>query len=395
MKWTSAVRRLWSAVLTFARARKIWTVPRGTDIVVLDGAGQSALVPLFGGHRYEVIHLSGEAIYVNPRLLLSALRHVLVTRRRAAGYVLAVLERMKPSIVVTFIDNSPVYQAVAQRYRAARFLAIQNGSRFLGHENPNRSPAIYHREFACFGRLEVDEFTQHGAQVEAYYPVGSLKDAYYRAARGKRAAVVKEFDLCLPSEFKPRTPFDCLWFLDYFDIVIRHVRRFCEQHGTTLCVALRNHPDVNPVRYEQELRYFSELLNGRAQMFPNDPGAYTTYGLVDRSRVSIGMYSTVLREGFGRGNRILSCNYTGNPAYTFPLAGPWTLTDPSYEMFDRRLLWLLQASAEEYGRECGDLPSYVIGYDDEMPTDRLLQRLIADAVRGSAGPAADKGLQVV
>ena len=153
-----------------------------------------------------------------------------------------------------------------------------------------------------------------------------------------------------------------------------------------MCVPLRNHPDVDPASYELEREFFETRLGELAQVFPNVAGAYTTYGLVDRSRVSVSMHTTVLREGFGRGNRILSCNYMGNPEYNFPVPGPWALDDPAYEVFEQRLLWLLSASEAEYTKVCGDMPSYVIGYDDKMPTHLFLQKLIADAVRGAAEP---------
>ena len=370
---------------TFLRARKSWG-PRQAKIAVLHGSLLSSLPPLFGEQRYEVVYLDGEVVYVDPRILISALRHVIETRKLKVGYALAVLERIKPAIVVTYIDNSAVFQMAAQRFRSARFLAIQNGARLLDHENPVSSPTIYHREFACFGRLEIDEFTRHGAQVETYYPIGSLKDAYYRAGRVKGAAVAKEFDLCLPSPFRRGAQFVYPECVDSFKVLTQHVRHFCESHGTNLCVALRESLDTDPARYEWECQYLEGLLGDRAQMFPNVPGAYATYGLVDRSRVSLGMCSTVLREGFGRGNRILSCNYTGNPVYDFPVPGPWALNDPAYEVFEQRLLWLLRATEEEHAKLCGDSPSFVMGYDDRMPTHVFLQNIIADAVRGSAEP---------
>ncbi|OFW06421.1 MAG: hypothetical protein A3I61_19915 [Acidobacteria bacterium RIFCSPLOWO2_02_FULL_68_18] len=345
---------------------------------------------MFGAHRYEVIYVGGEAIYVHPRVLLRALWHVIATRHLTLGYVLAVLEWMKPSIVVTFVDNTLLFYMAARQYRAARFLAIQNGNRLPARDNPPGTPEIYFREFACLGRFEIDQFTRHGARVERYYPIGSLKDSYYRAYRAGAAPAIKEFDLCLPSQFKPNVRLIHSERFDSFEVLTQHVRRFCETHGVSLCVPLRYHPDhPNRAGYEWEHQFFEMRLGRYARLFPNMPGEFTTYGLVDRSRVSLGMHTTVLREGFGRGNRVLSCNYSGNSVYTFPVPGPWALTDPAYEAFEERLLWLLNASEEEYARACGDLPSYLIGYDDNQPTHVFLQRVIADAVRGAAEPSAD------
>jgi surface carbohydrate biosynthesis protein len=352
-------------------------------------------VPLFGGHRYEIIYLDGKAIYLHPRILLRTLRHFIEWRELIVGYVLAVLEEMQPAIVVNYDDGSLIFQTAARRFGKARFLAIQNGSRQLARDNPAGSPRIYLREFACLGRFEVDAFTRHGAQVGTFYPIGSLKDSYYRARREASASGPAEFDLCLVSQFKPAAQFKYSERLDSFEILTEHVKRFCESHDTTVCVGLRKHPDVDPVTYEWEREFFASRLGTLARVFPGVPGEYTTYGLVDRSRVSIGMHTTVLREGFGRGNRVLSCNYTGDPVYNFPVPGPWFSDDQGYEAFERKLLWLLGASEEDYKRACGDAPSYVVAYDSEAPTHLFLQRLIAEAVAGAAEPRSESEVSSV
>lgn len=391
MRVSRRLGQISGTVHAFLRIPKRWA-PQRAGIAMLHGSNQQALAPLFGDERYEVVHLDGEVLYIHPWILLSTLRHAIELRKLKAAYAIAVLERIRPAIVVTFIDDSAVFQLVARRFRAARFLAIQNGGRLLNRDHPiGRSPQIYHREFACLGRYEVDQFNRHGARVETYYPVGSLKDSYYRAARNG-AATAKAFDLCLVAQFKPTAR---LTFSDSFELVTQHVRRFCETHGTSLCVPLRKHPDVDPDSYMVEREYFERYLGKLAHLSPNVPGTYNTYGLVDRSRVSIGMHTTVLREGFGRGNRVLSCNFTGNPEYTFPVPGPWALADPAYELFERALQWLLSASEEEYAKACGDKPSYLIAYDDKMPTHVFLQRLIADAVRGAPEPNSDREIHRV
>jgi surface carbohydrate biosynthesis protein len=390
-RWLRAARE---AIGALFRMRKKWS-PRRARIAVLHDALVSFLEPLFDNEPYELVQLDGESVYLDPRIWLSTLRQTLQmpTLRPVyvrAAYALAVLERIKPAIVVTFTDNSAVFHIAAERFREARFLAIQNGGRLLDRDHPRgRMPQIYHREFACLGRYEIDQFSRHGARVEKYYPIGSLKDANYRQWRARRGAVGKEFDFCLPSQFHPATRQVYPERLNSFEVLTQHVRRFCESHGTSLCVPLRFHPDGNRAGYEWEREFFETRLGRLAQLFPNVVAEYTTYELVDRSRVSIGMHSTVLREGFGRGNRVLSCNYTGDPVYTFPIPGPWTLIDPSYDAFEQRLLWLLHASDEDYVRACGDLPSYLIAYDEELPTHVFLQRLIASAVRGAGEPAGN------
>jgi hypothetical protein len=191
--------------------------------------------------------------------------------------------------------------------------------------------------------------------------------------------------LCLVSQFGPGVRTKHSERIGGFDILIQHVRRFCESHGSSLCVPLK-YRDPKSSSWERE--YFETRLGDYAQIVPRDAATYGTYALVDCSRVSIGMHTTVLREGFGRGNRILSCNFSGNPVYDFAAPGPWSLSDPAYEAFEQRLLWLLNAPEPEYAQARRDRPAYLIGYDEAMPTHVFLQNLIADAVRGAAEPQA-------
>ncbi len=383
---SKALRRAPQKFWMFARAPKKWSNPSRAKIVIFDSTNATVLIPLFKGEHYEIVHGGWEEIYITPAIIFSTIRHALTTRDLMMAYVIAVLERIKPSIVVTFIDNSQAFQKTAQHYKTARFLAIQNGGRVLTRDNPPGSPAIYHSEFACLGKYEIDQYTEHGALVEKFYPIGSIKDSYYRSQR-KLPSRAKRFDLCLVSQIKPRLYKTYPEQMKGLEILARHLKRFCEAHGTTLCIAARKHPERMGEMFEWECRWFQEYLGELPKIFSNVKEEYTSYSLIDSSTVSLGMHTTVLREGFGRRNRILSCNFTGNPAYDFPVKGVWALTDPAYEVFEERLSRLLKMSDEEYGRLCGDVPEYLVGYDNKLPTHVFLQNLIAEAVRGSPGLA--------
>lgn len=378
---------VFNALHALVRSRKKWTNPARARIAILgDPETECALlIPLFNGERYEVVRPSREEFCVTPIVVLLTIWYALKTRSVEAGHAIAVLSRIRPSIVVTLIDNSLVFQRAARHYTSARFLALQNGGRLLERDNPAGSPLIFHSEFACLGRYEVDQYTGHGAIVERFYPVGSLKDSYYRAMC-PAPPQEKRFDLCLVSQIKPQHYNAYPKTMASLDSLAGHLRRFCETHGTTLCVAARRHPDRNRELFEWETSWYRERLGPEATIVPNALDEYTSYRVVDASRVSLALHTTLLREGFGRGNRILSCNFTGDPILDFPVPGPWSLTNPAYDAFEAQLLQLLRMSDEEYEAVCGSLPHYLIGYDPQCPTDVFLRGVIADAVRGVPRP---------
>lgn len=355
--------------------------PARVPILVIDSGGHDVsdlLAPMFRNVPYAVIEPSQLVGYLTPSVLLRAIYYSLVSRSVVVGYVAALIQKMRPKIVITFVDNSALFQRVARlhRNRAPRFLAIQNGVRIMVRDKP-----LYHSEFACLGQHDVDQHKSHGVPVNYYYPIGSLRDAYYRE-RQPRPPASKRFDLCLISQIKPQHYQTYPRTMQSLALLAQHLKRFCESHGTTLCIAARRHPDLNARLFEWEKSWFHEQIGTWAEVIPNAPGEFTSYALVDRSRVSLAQHTTLLYEGFGRGNRVMSCNFTGDAQYDFPVEGPWKFNKCDYESFETHLLQLLSMRDDEYSRLIGERQRYFIGYDATVPTHQFLQELIAEAVQG-------------
>lgn len=370
-----------------------WATPEHSNAVILEDsdAGIATLSPLLCAEKFQLMISQRLLTHLTPQIVWLTILYVLRTKSIKVAYAAALLRCVKPKIVLTFIDNSRLFQRLAKLLgHSIRFLAIQNGTRMLSRDNPPGSPEIFHTEFACLGQRDVDEYKNHGAHVQHFYPIGSLKDSYYRQLRPD-LPVEKRFDICLISQIKPMHYQYYPKTMQSLELLTSHVKRFCDTHQTTVCVAARRHPDDRKDLFEWESEWFRERLGVHAEVIPNDVSVFTSYSLIDESRVSLAMHTTLLHEGFGRGNRILSCNYSGDPRYDFPVAGPWSLSDPSYGTFEVKLLKLLQMSDVEYTALVGQWPHYLIGYDVAEPTYCFLQHLIADAIAGA--PAPYRGLK--
>ena len=62
----------------------------------------------------------------------------------------------------------------------------------------------------------------------------------------------------------------------------------------------------------------------------------------------IGHISTILREAIAFNKKILSCNFTEHPDIIFPTNGLCVLQNVSYELFEERVLKILNMSENEY-----------------------------------------------
>jgi surface carbohydrate biosynthesis protein len=343
--------------------------------VVVDAAGLQYLVPLFDGESFEIIYTRGEKLYLTPRLVWRTMKYTLKTASLSSSYVLAVLEMIRPLLVITFVDNSGFFPNAARLYKDARFIAIQNSSRYLKSGSQQLIPPIYLTELACFGAHEVEKFTKYGAYVGQFYPIGSLRDAYYRETSQQKAPIVKR-ELLMVSEFCPDWNSAHPKVANSNRILIKHLERFCKKTGKTFSVATASDPIENKEAFIAEVKWYLIHAGSTARIIPNCRKEFTTYREIDSSELSLGSISTALVEGIGRGNRCLFCNYTGDDSYDFPVSGLWLLKEPCYELFEERLLQLLKISVHDFKELLGPASKYVVNYDENMPTNVFLKKLV-------------------
>ena len=86
-----------------------------------------------------------------------------------------------------------------------------------------------------------------------------------------------------------------------------------------------------------------------------------------QSKLTIALWSTMLREAISFEKKILSFNTTGHPDVifhgpdvTFPQESICILTKPSYELFEERVLRILSMTNEEYFSQLGKEKSFLM-----------------------------------
>lgn len=372
-------KTLWILFALHRGAEVKWSAPRKAPIAIFDAVALESLTPLFGDEDFEVIYLRGEKVYITPSILWRMVVNLVKVHHPFVAYLLALVQHIRPSIVVTYIDNNGYFGRVAQQYKDARFLAIQNGMRCLSRDNADSMHPLYLPEFACFGQYEINIFTQHGAKVDKFYPIGSLRDAYYQEYYADKMPTAK-YDLCLVSEAEAGLPH----LYPEIEVAIKklatYLARFCEKTKKTICIATRNHPDQDKQSYRYELQWYREQMGEHVNLIPNIRSKFSTYRLIDSSTVSLSFYSTALVEAFGRGRKSLFCNFSNNEIYDLPEKGLWTLGSCTYEEFEERLISLLEMSDAEFQKKSSNARLYLMNYDPVTPTHMFLKNLISEAV---------------
>jgi surface carbohydrate biosynthesis protein len=364
------VRQKWNATV-------IWSNPNCTRIAVLDSTNVEDFIPLLGGIEYTIIDTTGRYLFITPSIFFSWAYLTIRYADPDAGYAIALAKKIRPKIILTYIDNSHANHLVSKHYRGARFLAVQNAARFdTLHLNKLLAKKIHIQEFMCFGRYEVDLYNRCGATVEKFYPVGSLKSALYVANRDSLPKAPK-YDICIVAE--PSPGWDEIEFHGMEDAignVAHYAERFAIKYGKTVCIAGKREYNL---RASEEL-WYRKYVSDSVPIIPRVRADFTTYSLIDRSKVSVAFISSALQEGLARGNKVLYCNFTGYSKWDFPVSGVWLLTIPTFEAFEARMLQLFSMTDEEFRELSNNASKYVQGGSAEEPANEVLKKIIAEAV---------------
>lgn len=256
---------------------------------------------------------------------------------------------------------------------------------------------------AVWGNFCADWFPLFGRVEQTYVVVGALQDSSYRALKSQ-VNLRERPGLCVVSTVK-----DAEWWgppqterrLGY-DALMGYIARYAREKQIPVAVALTVDRYVSEGENQPEIerQYFMDRF-GPDVFFPNpwkqfggllgddvndeishgNKERYSSYVLSDISTITIGATGSVLWESFGRGNRVLSVNLTDNPAYDFPIPGPWAMRRPSYDAFAARCTELISMPIEQYRFMSADARKYLMFYDPDDPPEERLRRYVEALLR--------------
>ena len=120
----------------------------------------------------------------------------------------------------------------------------------------------------------------------------------------------------------------------------------------------------------KEIYFYKHYLkNYNFEIFqsPEETQKYSSYINIMQSKLTIALWSTMLREAISFEKKILSFNTTGHPDVifpgpdvTFPQESICILTKPSYELFEERVLKILSMTNKEYFSQLGKEKSFLM-----------------------------------
>lgn len=383
------------------RYRFVLGSPGRFDVLCLQGHLSEFVRKGLQGLEVCELNLEARVVYIHPRFLMSLSKYFRRVSRLAAA-VLATAECCRARVVVSMENfdlnqHNPGGETLLGELARARpdlkIFSIQHGQelRRFPSGRPTKNVTLL-----CWGDWVAENFPRMGRNEASYVSVGALVDGLYREM--KPLKIEKDVDLCFISTIKGPE----WWGASIaerragFERLTEYLREFAQRSKLTPHIALTIDRDQNEGdEVGHERRWFLERLGknirftepslifggaGVREEAARTPSyvkeRYGTYYLCDRSRVTLGMTSSVLWESFGRGNKILAVNLTDNEIYDFPKAGIWTMRQPTYEEFEVRLKMLLELTQAEWDQQSMTARRDLMHYDPQCPPHLAINREI-------------------
>lgn len=367
--------------------------PNRAKVLIFDrGGSENLLGTALRDIPCSVLAARMEEIHLSPSIIWGILKNLRRLESFRPGqlytiYLLSCIEQIEPAVVITWVDNSPYFQALTRLYTTAVFLAVQNGFRHeLSVSSPSQkaggwlpeppSPGstITLSNFFCFGQYVVDIFTRYGHDIGRYYLVGSVLAGYYKTVISPGEAEI-EHDLCLVSEWSGVIMSGIAYPMIKrgLERLYRYLRRYLEENDLKVVIG-------GCSREEAESHYYASAFGERAVFIANDAPSFSTYRAMDRSDLVVSLYSTAAFEAFGWGKKTLFCNLSDDENLSCPVKGIWSFADSSYEKFRERMDILRGLSIPQYAAHAGEAARYMMRFDPKRPAHGVIRDTVREAL---------------
>jgi surface carbohydrate biosynthesis protein len=380
------MRKFWRFFLYFLRAQKCWRWPRESEVLIYDAAGQNILLEYLQSWKPEVLHVRGEQI--NVRVLFASLFN---RGKKSDAYVDCFIKKVRPRLIVTYIDNNFGFYLLARKHQNAKTLFMQNGIRSyyadifetLGCSKPSEDD------------VKVDYMLTFGRRIGAEYaryisgnvvPIGSLKNNLVPKRHTKKAdtiAFISQYrdtkGLSMGDKFYSFEAF----FEQADRLVLLFLAKYAKKNGKELfIVPCSGHDNGNDLK-EKEQEYYRQIL-GQACIFSEMRWHGNSYDSIDTAEVVVSIDSTLGYESAARGNKtamfairtqllgVVALNY-GWPG-VYPDDGPFWTNCPDPVVFERILDHLFAVTEEQWRAELVEQGfADIMAYD---PGNTVLQSVL-------------------
>ncbi len=378
------VNKLWRYIKYVTDVKKVWKWPRQSDVLIFDACGQEVLLEYLQPWNPEVLHVRYELINV-PVLLASIFRG----GKKLDAYIDCFIEKVRPKLVVTFIDNNSIFYTISQRHSSVKTMFIQNGHRgyyadvfvALDAASIEAHDAMTVDYIMPFSSIVGAEFARHikGNVI----PMGSLKNNHLPKTHIRQRDVVAFVSQWHKDGFFMEGLFYSQesFFRQADQPIIQFLVKYAHKNNKRLMIIPRNNKNSSDRAGEEA--YFRGLV-GDDVVFLEPTGAYVSYQAADIAGVVVGVDTTLVYEAIARGAKAaifsIRSDLLGIKGFTYGWPGkhsddgPFWTNHPNSEIFERIMDHLFEINDEQWQVELAEHSfDKVMAYD---PGNGMLKAIL-------------------
>ncbi len=292
--------------------------------------------------------------------------------------------RLNPKVVLTYIDNSPIFHIVSKKCRNIRFLGIQNGNRasYAFNEELIHPSHKYHiDEYFCISSKTRDLFSTYGQNdIGQYYFCGSLKGGIFFEKKYNEIISRKyKYDICILSEWLPdnHSIYKTTSWRNHkisFKRNCLFLSKFIKENNLSISVALRSSKKSEEMFYK---RYFQSNVFFCHQ----SEDGFSSYNASCSSNVTVALSSFLALELIGSGLKILYINPYGDENYEITKKDcDWYLHKPNYHQFSKKLSLLLSQKRSIFALNNSKEINYLNAFKHNKPMHQSLRERIQSLI---------------
>ena len=297
---------------------------------------------------------------------------------RFTRHLLATLEATNAGVLLSTDAVSQLTEIKALN-SAVEVIAVMHGL-YIEQPNDFRIRESWKKtqdsDVTLFALGEYDQlhYRRWGNVHQNVLPVGSLNDSIYRSNSSNN--VEKIYDVCIvegsvdPNAHKEFAKIR----LQNWTMLTDFLNQVATRENLKVVVALSHSTKEAAVREWFSFRFDIALD------FVDNSIEFATYRAIDSSHISVGETSTALVEGLGRGNKILSFNFSETPLLDLPVHPICRLHKPNFNSFSERFQELRNLNYDEFRDLTRQATQFVNSYDSGRPTHVVLRTYIESAL---------------
>lgn len=380
------VMKYWRFISEMMRAEKVWCWPRQCDVLVFDAESNSAfnqcLDALLQSYTVESLPLLSSKVNILV-LMASFFRN----GSRKDAYYDCYIEKVRPKLILTYIDNNPEFYSLSVRNPQVKSMFIQNGTRgYLADIFELLDTKLSGKDF------KVDYMMTFGNCVSAEYskyisgsvvPIGSFRNNFVPKTQRKIPGTI-----AYVSQYRDSKGFymgqNFYSFYDFWEqvdqIILPCLINYAKAKGKTFyIIPCSGHRDSELLAKEKA--YYDKLIGVNCS-YSEWQWHGSSYDVIDSTEVVVSVDSSMGLEAAARGTKsaifsirsqllslttppFLAFGWPGN----FSDEGSFWVNRPDPAAFERILDHLFAISDEQWRSELEQQRfSEVLVYDPDNST---------------------------